>query len=60
MSCSDSGVNRPAKRYISSRQVQKLSARSDPRSAIPAIARWKEWEWILGIPGRTSSLMGEF
>ena len=51
---------RPAKRYISSRQVQKLSSCWDLRSASPAMARWKACEWIFGTPGRENMLMDEF
>ncbi len=38
---------------ISSRQDQKLSPAGPPRSAAPAMARWKAWECRLGIPGIT-------
>ena len=39
------------KRYITSRQVQKLSACGPRRSASAAIARWKAWQCRFGRPG---------
>src|ERR1044072_3970876 len=42
---------RAAKRYMVSRQVQKLSSGWVWRSASPAIARWNACECRLGIPG---------
>lgn len=35
-----SGSSRSTKRYITSRQLQKLSSELDPRSVNPAMARW--------------------
>ena len=40
-----------AKRYITSRQVQKLSAAGPRVSARPAMPRWKAWLCRLGMPG---------
>ena len=42
---------RAAKRYMVSRQVQKLSSGCVWRSARPAIARWNACECRLGMPG---------
>ncbi len=50
-----SGSSRARKRYITSRQVQKLSWSGPRRSASPAIARWNAWEWTFGTPGRTAA-----
>src|SRR5690606_26019054 len=50
-----SGSMRAAKRYISSRQVQKLSWGWVRCSASPAIARWKACECRLAMPGRERS-----
>jgi hypothetical protein len=46
MASTSSGVSRSRKRYIRSRQVQKLSRPSAPRRSVsPAMARWKAWLW---------------
>ncbi|VFT07868.1 Uncharacterised protein [Pseudomonas aeruginosa] len=44
------GDSRATIRYISSRQVQKLSLGLPATSASPAMARWNACEWRLGIP----------
>ena len=46
-----SGVMLARKRYITSRQVQKLSSSGPRRSARPAMARWKAWLCTLATPG---------
>ncbi len=46
-----SGVMVARKRYITSRQVQKLSSSGPRRSTRPAMARWKAWLWTLATPG---------
>ena len=46
-----SGVMVARKRYITSRQVQKLSSSGPRRSTSPAMARWKAWLWTLATPG---------
>src|SRR3954470_23971288 len=48
MSC---GVRRSRKRYMTSRQVQKLSSVGPRRSASPAMPRWKVWLCRFGSPG---------
>src|SRR5260221_2389595 len=53
MASSDSGVMRAAKRYMRSRQLQKLSWASARYSVRPAKARWKACECRLGMPGST-------
>ena len=41
-----------AKRYITSRQLQKLSAEGPRRSASPAMPRWKAWLCRFGMAGQ--------
>src|SRR5579863_10142583 len=43
---------RPTKRYMSSRQVQKLSSPEPRRSVRPASPNWNAWLCTFGSPGR--------
>jgi len=53
-----SGVMLRAKRYIRSRQVQKLSCASPATSVSPPSARWKACECRLTMPGITRRALG--
>ncbi|MNE46499.1 hypothetical protein D3C80_1408420 [compost metagenome] len=52
-----SGLILPTRRYIRSRQVQKLSFGLPATSARPAMARWNACECRLGMPGSSGPLM---
>ena len=54
MASTCAGVIVSRKRYISARQVQKLSSPAPRRSLNPAMARWKACEWLLAGAGTST------
>ena len=54
MASTCAGVIVSRKRYISARQVQKLSSPAPRRSLNPAMARWNACEWLLAGAGTST------